>query len=271
MKRIITGIILGACWLFLLFYESFLIFWLISLIISFIAFSEYKTLSFPEKDNKNTPCPAIFSGLLLPALSYFQHIDILLAGVMGSLIFAGTLTIFCYKNIEDGFDYISKLVFGILYIGIGFSCLILIFALESGYKWLLLLSIITVASDSFAYYSGKTFGKTKLCPAVSPGKTRVGFAGGVAGSILAAILSCEFLFPEINIFILVAVAIMISCLGVIGDLLESIIKRSAGIKDSGNILPGHGGVLDRIDSILLTAPFFFYLLHFKLLNSGQGF
>lgn len=121
--------------------------------------------------------------------------------------------------------------------------------------WLVLLLILVVAlADSGGYFVGRRFGKHKLAPAVSPGKTWEGFVGGLfANLLLMGLLS---LLLDIDWLLVLAVIVPTSLVSVLGDLLESMVKRHAGVKDSGNILPGHGGILDRIDGITAGAPVF---------------
>lgn len=122
-------------------------------------------------------------------------------------------------------------------------------------EWLVLIMIASIATADIAgYFTGRKFGKHKLAPAVSPGKTWEGFAGGlVFNLVFAALLGY---FTKIPIAVLMAIIVPTSLFSVVGDLLESMVKRHAGVKDSGTILPGHGGVLDRVDSITAAAPVF---------------
>jgi phosphatidate cytidylyltransferase len=138
-------------------------------------------------------------------------------------------------------------------------------ATPNGVAWLAILTIITIASDTGAYYAGSTFGKNKLCPAISPNKTVEGLLGGVAASLVLSVLAGTFLLPQVSIVRMTIATILVSLIGVGGDLIESIIKRSCNVKDSGTILPGHGGVFDRIDSLLTAAPAMYYLIHFHLI------
>ncbi len=131
----------------------------------------------------------------------------------------------------------------------------------------LFLMVLIWAADIGAYFTGKVFGKKKLCPNVSPGKTFEGVYGGIALSQLVAVLYVYTAIktPALNDFLVFCfLALVISLVSVLGDLFESVLKRVAEVKDSGNILPGHGGLLDRIDSLTSSAPIFFLL--FKLLT-----
>ncbi|MCP4046677.1 MAG: phosphatidate cytidylyltransferase, partial [Gammaproteobacteria bacterium] len=124
--------------------------------------------------------------------------------------------------------------------------------------WLILLLLLIVwATDTGAYFTGKTFGKSKLAPQISPGKTRAGLLGGLIAAPLIALLA-TYLMPVANInsawLILLGLSTALVSAG--GDLLISLHKRTSGVKDSGNLLPGHGGILDRVDSLIAAAPFF---------------
>lgn len=127
-------------------------------------------------------------------------------------------------------------------------------------KWLLLLAIIVVAlADVGGYVAGKLFGKRRLAPVISPGKTWEGFAGGVALElVLIAVLL--WLMPEQSVSALIILIIPVALYSVMGDLFESMIKRHSGVKDSSQLLPGHGGVLDRIDGFMAALPLFSLLL-----------
>jgi phosphatidate cytidylyltransferase len=128
-----------------------------------------------------------------------------------------------------------------------------------------MLIAVVAGSDTGAYYAGRAFGGRKLFPQISPKKTVAGGIGGLVAGIAFA-EGVNLLFPgNVDFFSLFVAAALLIVVGIAGDLTESMIKRSMGVKDSGTILFGHGGLLDRIDSLLLTAPVLFYLLHFRIL------
>ena len=118
--------------------------------------------------------------------------------------------------------------------------------------------LVIMGSDSAAYYGGKTFGKHKLAPNISPGKTWEGAIAGMLASLLLAAAAHAWFFPELPLKFALPLAAVMNVLSVLGDLTESALKRSAGAKDTANLLPGHGGILDRMDSLLFNAPLLYY-------------
>ncbi|HMF58185.1 MAG TPA: phosphatidate cytidylyltransferase [Pyrinomonadaceae bacterium] len=118
--------------------------------------------------------------------------------------------------------------------------------------------LIIMGSDTGAYYTGRAIGKHKLAPSISPGKTWEGAAGGMAASLLMAALAHYWFFQDLPLKWALALAAVMNILGVLGDLTESALKRGAGAKDAASILPGHGGLLDRLDSLLFNAPLIYY-------------
>ena len=133
-----------------------------------------------------------------------------------------------------------------------------------GYNPKILISIIILiwTNDTFAYLVGKNLGKNKLFPSVSPKKTIEGFIGGLIFTVIGGALLAHFYIMASNLYIWIVIASIVSVFSTLGDLIESKLKRVAGIKDTGNIMPGHGGILDRLDSIIFVIPFInlFYLI-----------
>jgi len=122
--------------------------------------------------------------------------------------------------------------------------------------------LVLMGSDTGAYFTGKAIGKHKLIPKISPGKTWEGLIGGFVAAAAFAALATFWFFPELPYQISIPLAIVMSAIGVLGDLVESAMKRGAGAKDAAAILPGHGGFLDRLDSLLLNAPVLYYFARF---------
>ncbi len=131
--------------------------------------------------------------------------------------------------------------------------------------WLLYVLGLVAIADSFAYFSGKLYGRRKLAPDISPGKTREGVIGGLLGVVLFAIIVAYAIeLSPVQARYVVLLSVLVGVVSVAGDLFESLLKREAGVKDSGMILPGHGGILDRFDSHIAAAPVFFLGLNWIL-------
>lgn len=151
-----------------------------------------------------------------------------------------------------------KLLIGLLVLLPTWSGLVLLH--QTGWQWLLYVLLICWVADIFAYFAGRTFGRHKLAPAVSPGKSWEGVAGGLAGTSLLAILFPWLLQLDVQLLPWLLVTWLVTGVSILGDLTESLFKREAGMKDSSQLLPGHGGILDRIDSLTAAVPLFALLL-----------
>ena len=147
------------------------------------------------------------------------------------------------------------MVFGLLYVALLLTPIALLKRLPQGSDWIFLVLTVTWFSDTGAYFSGRALGRHKLYPAISPGKSIEGAVGGLLSSVGAAVLANLWYMPELGWVDGVLIASVGGALGQAGDLVESMIKRGYGVKDSGWILPGHGGLLDRIDALLFSAPY----------------
>ena len=160
---------------------------------------------------------------------------------------------------------VGSTLLGVLYIPLLGSHLV---ALRMGFPQTLsahLLSfffLVLMGSDAGAYYTGRAFGKHKLAPSISPGKTWEGAVGGIVAAIAMAALAHFWFFRELSLKYMLPLAAVMALLGIFGDLAESALKRGAGAKDAANILPGHGGMLDRLDSLLFNAPLIYYFARF---------
>ena len=155
------------------------------------------------------------------------------------------------------FPHAAKLVCGLLTLLPALAAVVALRA--AGLRYLLALLFLIWAADIGAYFAGRAFGRNKLAPAVSPGKTWEGVVGGALAAAAVAGVACLWLpVPPVQFILL---SMCVSLLSVVGDLSESLFKRQAGVKDSGRLFPGHGGVLDRVDSLTAAAPLFWLGLH----------
>lgn len=174
-------------------------------------------------------------------------------------IFLLLTVLFCFILFSNGKYTITDIaltLFGIIYVVFLISFVTLTRNMEKGYLYIWLIFIGAWATDTFAYFTGVTIGKTKILPKISPKKSLEGCIGGVIGCIISMMLFGKAFYPELGTPIIHFAVLGLICgvISQIGDWSASAIKRAVGIKDYGNIMPGHGGVLDRVDSILFTAP-----------------
>jgi len=150
-------------------------------------------------------------------------------------------------------------IFGFLYVSVFLSFAVYIRQLVNGDKLLFTVILMIWAADTFAYFGGRAFGKHKLSPEISPKKSTEGVYSGIIGTFAAAYFAFIYLnVPQITLWMYFALALALNSFSVLGDLIESQFKRDCEVKDSSGLIPGHGGILDRIDSLLLTFPFAYY-------------
>ena len=155
--------------------------------------------------------------------------------------------------------------FGIVYAGLGIGALGTLRGLPKGFEWVLFAIALTFGNDTGGYFAGRFLGKHKLYVAVSPNKTWEGFFGGMVFTVGIVFLARATVLPQLEIWDAIGLGIPCSILGPTGDLCESMLKRAYGVKDSGKIIPGHGGLLDRVDALLFNGP---YVLFYALTRFG---
>jgi phosphatidate cytidylyltransferase len=246
-KRIATGLIGGAVFLSLLFYGGIGY----SVLLFFVA-----TLGFVEWLKMNgirLTTPHGIIGLLF-TIYYFLPIEA--AGLSATdVLFLEVimlLSISVFSKNKVSIHDVAYIFVGSVYIGISLHYMLETRFLENGILLTLTVLIGTWATDTAAYFVGKAVGKNKLWPAISPNKTIEGSLGGVVVAIIS--LAMLSLFTELAMGYAIVLALVISISAQLGDLIESAVKRTLEVKDSGRILPGHGGVLDRFDSLLFVFP-----------------
>jgi phosphatidate cytidylyltransferase len=193
-------------------------------------------------------------GLAVIVAAHIANSDSVLVVLALDLVIVGLLSMFLYQSNPSIVNVIPKQVQGIVYIPLLLSFLVSIRRDPDGMTWVFLLLAIIFAGDISAYYVGSNLGRHKLNPAISPGKTVEGAVGGLAGNLLVGSIGKFFFLPALSWGPAVLFFLAVGLAGQVGDLFESEFKRSSKIKDSGGILPGHGGFLDRIDALLFASP-----------------
>jgi phosphatidate cytidylyltransferase len=228
--------------------------------VAVVALWEFYSMVFTPKRSRVKLFAVAVGVPLVLVNAYFPQMIVPVAG----LLFMGFALYFlwCYQDINTVISEVGLLTLGWVYIPILLSPLVLLHKLEHGSLWVLLVLIMTMMCDSCAYFVGTAFGKHRLYPAISPKKSIEGAIGGLLGSVLTALAAHLWLLPQSSWIDCLIVGILAGSIGQLGDLFESMIKRYANIKDSGTIFPGHGGMLDRIDSLLFSFPAVYAYLYF---------
>lgn len=178
--------------------------------------------------------------------------------VVVSIIAIISIRLFVKKDPHSSLRDVSVPILGLLYIPVFLTFQLKI--IKFGPEWIIFLYALVWVSDSLAYYVGKGFGKRRLYTAISPNKTIAGAVGSLFGGILCSLYLSFSFIPMLNASSSLVIGIIIGGTSVIGDLVESMFKRDAGVKDSGATIPGHGGILDKIDGVLLGGPVLYYFL-----------
>lgn len=194
---------------------------------------------------------------------YWQLPEIVLVSFALLVIVELSVQLFTTKDLPKALPNAATTLFGVAYIAVlGGYLIALRLVPESApnlsAKLISLFFLIVFAGDTGAYYTGRTLGKHKLAPSISPGKTIEGLIGGLVSNALAVVIAHYTFFPELNLVTAIPLSLLMGGLGVIGDLCESMLKRGSHVKDAAHLIPGHGGVLDRLDSILFNAPVLYY-------------
>lgn len=231
-------------------------------IVAWISLDEYLRMALPVSEDDRGTLLRVVTGLLGAAIVVLP--TVLSPGVVlppllaGSAIAVGFATLGRPRHLEAAGRHFGVCLSGLLYVPLLMSVLPLL-KRDGLEHWIALSLCIAFFSDTVAYFAGRAFGRHKLYEAVSPKKTWQGAFGGVLGSLLATVgVGSLWLVPELAIGHAVVLGILANICGQAGDLVESMLKRTYGVKDSSNLLPGHGGMLDRIDAMVYVAPVVYY-------------
>ncbi|MGD8226504.1 MAG: phosphatidate cytidylyltransferase [Desulfobacteraceae bacterium] len=264
LKRWLTGIVAVPILIYVIGPGPRWLFHIFLFLASIISLHEFLGIAAPRLPALVKLLGFILSFLLFYFISYGPFF-MTLAIISLWVILPMSVYLFAYSSQRPhALEDIGKIALGLLYVCLPLSLFIFIDRHPRGNMWIFFLLAVIFLSDTGAFYVGRSFGKHKLYPTVSPGKTWEGAVGGVLGSLLAAFLfSYFFSIYKIN-FVIICLAASLSVCGQIGDLAESMLKRRYGVKDSGKILPGHGGLLDRIDGLLFSIPVLYIFLTWSL-------
>ncbi len=256
LKRWITAIV-GVPLLTIFILTGGKIFGSLIGVISLIALWEYFRIVFNNTE-RQTFSSTSFSGFIVSPLiicaAYNNSFNLITGLIVLNFFLTGAVAVVKYRTDKSTLEAAFKNALGIVYIPLLLSYIVIIRNGSNGIAWSFFLLILIFSCDTGAYYVGSYLGKHKLWPSVSPGKTIEGAIGGLVASLFTGFIFRYFFLSQMEWTITAIFIICISIVGPMGDLFESVLKRVGKIKDSGAILPGHGGILDRIDALLFAAP-----------------
>jgi phosphatidate cytidylyltransferase len=261
--------------------------WALVFAASLVAMHELFAMTLPAPDRR----PALVIGGVACAVFYWVHPFALrdpfgvalgtrwqvlgeagpTAALFAAVVVPGLYYLFRFRDLPSVTARLTATITGIVYAGFLTTYLALfkrLAPMSEGGHFVILVLVIAWLADTGGYFAGRFLGKAKLYEAVSPKKTWAGAWGGIAGSLLGVLVMKLAFLSWLGWFDVAAIAIAGGVLGQLGDLTESLIKRSVGVKDSGALLPGHGGILDRIDAVLFIAPFVYGYVLVKIALSG---
>ncbi len=265
LKRWVTGLLAAPVLGAIVYFGNEAVFSVLVIIAAVMACHEYNRTAFTDEYGfERAQC--LGAALLINAAAFYSNPETggpkPIAAAL-TLAFIAVFCLFLYRCRAGAInlDPLRKTAFSLFYPSVLIAHFILLRKMDNGVFLVFLVFIIAFAGDIAAFYTGRNLGKRRLLPNVSAGKTIEGSLGSIGGSIAAALAFRHF-FLDISVPHTVVMTFAANILGQAGDLCESTLKRSSGMKDSGAILPGHGGILDRIDSLLFIGPFVYYYVSY---------
>lgn len=217
-------------------------------------------------ENANKKCNralGIISGVIISFGFYLDNAAITNFSIIASMFLILIIETVVKSNTTSALEYIGNTIFSIIYIAFPLSHIMLIKEMGQGVNIIFFILLSTWLGDIFAYYIGRTIGRHKLMPEISPNKTIEGAGGCIIGGLVGAFISRIWFLPHVSSINCIYLGLICSIGGQLGDLGESLIKRNLNCKDSGKLLPGHGGLMDRIDSLIFSIPIVYYYIYFN--------
>lgn len=259
MLRLISALILLPIVLGVIWFTPPIGTWILGGVVLMLAFMEYAALARQLSPAMPAAAAGAVTLIVYAAIPAEVPLEQMLA--IGAIVI-GLLAVARGRPDEDVLRAVAVAAFPALYLGAGLGLSLLVRE-QWGVKAVLFPFLTIVISDSAQYYGGRTMGRRKLAPAISPKKTVEGAITGVVAAAIATPLLGLWAFPGKSVAPLVLLGVLLAAIGICGDLFESLLKRSAGVKDASGLIPGHGGMLDRIDSLLFAGPVYYLFLRYS--------
>jgi phosphatidate cytidylyltransferase len=269
VTRVLSGAVLIVFAIAVVWFAPSSVFFVVAEALLVIAFVEYGNLAAAC----GLPIPMFASGAATVAASIgvtssvwvgdqmMANAVALDAALLSASVVLAAISVASWRGGRDALGRVAASVFPMLYLGLPIGAMIVLRSLR-GRQALFLLMLAVIVSDSAQYYTGRAFGRRPLAPAISPKKTIEGAVGGFVFGALPLVVVGQWWLPTIPVALRALLGVAVVALGIAGDLFESMLKRSAGVKDSSALIPGHGGVLDRIDALLFAAPVYYVFLKY---------
>lgn len=258
-KKFLTGLIIVPPIIFIILIGPPFVLTLLVLASIFLGLKEYYKLTIPDSKNIEKWI-GILIGISITLFIIYGGNNSYSILIVLTLLIISLLFMITSKDLSTAASNMGIMFFGVFYIGFLLSYIPLIRLLEDGKKWILFLIITVWSGDVLALLFGLYLGRHKLYPKISPNKTFEGLLGALIGPVVSGSIYSWLVFPYVDRIKCIIMTIGIGLLGQLGDFSESMIKRSANVKDSGSLIPGHGGILDRLDSFLFSSPFLYYFI-----------
>jgi phosphatidate cytidylyltransferase len=252
-RRSITALVFVPLVIYVVGWGQEMVFAVVVLGVTSLALYEYFHMALPAHPREQKL--GFLFGLAVALLTVAPNLANREIWVALVLVLIFSVYVFVSGELYDKIIRLSWLLLGGFYIGLLMPHWVFLFRYPSGRSWVFFTLAVIMAGDTAAYFVGRRFGVRKLAPEISPGKTWAGAWGYMAGGLIVGVLAAQFLFVKHPFVEIVALALLLATLGQLGDLFESLLKRVFNVKDSSSLVPGHGGILDRLDSLIFPAVF----------------
>ena len=250
-RRILTALVIVPPLIFAVGWAPPWVFTALVLSLTCVALFEYFNIALPQHPGERKL--GILFGLSVWAFVVMAQIIDLGLWLAFLLVLVFTRYLFVSGELNDRLFRLGRLLLGSCYVGLLMPAWILLFRFPDGRSWIFFVLGVSVAGDTAAYFVGRRFGIKKLAPEISPGKTRAGAWAYIAGGVTVGVMAGGFVFTDYPFIEILCMALLFAVFAQVGDLFESLLKRVFGVKDSSSFLPGHGGILDRLDSLMFPA------------------
>jgi phosphatidate cytidylyltransferase len=260
VTRVLSGAALIVLTVGVVWFASDLVFQIFAAVLIALSVRELVSLA-AASDLRVSEFPVFIATLLTAGVVGLQSGYALEVALMAALVAIGLGALGSWRGGPNALATVSAAFFPAIYLGLPIGALVAVRAF-AGPQVLFLLMLTVMVSDTAQYYTGRAFGKRPLAPAISPKKTIEGAVGGFLFGTALFVAAGAWWVPGIPVLFRAGLGLTVVTLGIAGDLFESMLKRSAGVKDSSALIPGHGGVLDRIDALLFAAPVYYIVLKY---------